>query len=258
MYSKFVDTSFCIEKPIILLNITKYILLINKRVLPMANTLLKMSSLSRKVFMALAGTFLLVFLLVHLGINLFLLRNDGGEWFNLAAGFMSTNYLVKVFEIFLLAAFLIHILIGIILKLQNWRSRPKGYAVTGKTPTSFFSRYMIWTGLTILTALVIHFIDFYFVKMGLIEVPAGAADKHDFYAMAVMKFSDMTYVIVYYVWLLVLGLHLYHAFQSVFQTFGFNHNKYTPGLKRCAAVYAIVVTLGFMVIPTYFQFFFQS
>ena len=223
----------------------------------MANTLLKMSSLSKKVFMALAGIFLLVFLLVHLGINLFLLRNDGGDWFNQAAGFMSSNYIVKVFEIFLFLAFIIHILIGVILKLQNWRARPKGYAVSGKAPTSFFSRYMIWTGLTIFVALIIHFINFYFVKLGWVDVPQGIHDKHDFYSMAILLFSDMTYAVIYLIWLLVLGLHLYHAFQSVFQTLGFNHNKYTKGLKRCGALYAIVVTLGFMIIPVYFQFFFQ-
>ena len=41
MYSKFVDTSFRIEKPIILLNITKYILLINKRVITYGKHIIK-------------------------------------------------------------------------------------------------------------------------------------------------------------------------------------------------------------------------
>lgn len=224
----------------------------------MSKTLLKMSSISQKVFMALAGVFLLVFLLVHLAINLFLLRNDGGDWFNQAAAFMSSNYIVKIFEVFLFGAFLFHILVGVILKLQNWAARPKGYAVVGKAKTSFFSRYMIWTGLTIFVVLFIHLINFYFVKLGLVDVPAGVADKHDFYSMVILLFSNPIYCVVYYVWLLVLGLHLYHAFQSVFQTFGFNHNKYTPTIKVFAALYALIVSLGFMIIPTYFLLFHQS
>ena len=224
----------------------------------MANTFLKMSSLSRKIFMALAGIFLLVFLVVHLTINLFLLRNDGGDWFNQAAAFMGENYIVKGFEVLLISTFVFHIILGIILKLQNWTARPKGYKVASKTPTSFFSKYMIWTGLTIFVALFIHFINFYFIKLGLIDVPEGIHDKHDFYSMVVLLFTNKLYVIIYYVWLLVLGLHIYHAFQSVFQTFGFNHNKYTPCLKRLAAVYAVVITIGFMIIPTFFQFFYQS
>lgn len=217
-----------------------------------------MSSISRKVFMALAGIFLLLFLLVHLSINLFLLRNDGGDWFNQAAMFMSSNYIVKAFEILLFGSFLIHALIGLILKLQNWAARPVGYAVPGKAKTSFFSRYMIWTGLAISLVLVIHLINFYFVKLGLVEIPEGIHDKHDFYNMVILLFKDPLYCGIYYAWLLILGLHLYHAFQSVFQTFGFNHNKYTPTIKRLAALYAIVVSLGFMIIPTYFLFFYQS
>ncbi|PKP04624.1 MAG: succinate dehydrogenase [Bacteroidetes bacterium HGW-Bacteroidetes-6] len=221
----------------------------------MSKTLLKMSSISQKVFMALAGVFLLVFLLVHLGINLFLLRNDGGDWFNQAAAFMSSNYIVKVFEIFLFGSFLFHILIGVILKLQNWGARPKGYAVAGKAKTSFFSRYMIWTGLTIFVVLFIHLINFYFVKLGLVAVPDGVTDKHDFYSMVILLFQNPLYCVIYYIWLLVLGLHLYHAFQSVFQTFGFNHNKYTPTIKILAALYALIVSIGFMIIPTFFLLF---
>lgn len=222
----------------------------------MANTLLKLSSITKKVFMGAAGVFLLVFLIVHLAINLTLLRNDGGEWFNAASGFMSSNYIVKAFEIVLFGTFLLHIFIGIILTIQNWRSRPIGYKVTSKTSTSFFSRYMIWTGLTIFVMLLLHFVNFYFVKMGLVPVPPGAEDKHDFYSMAINLFSDQRYVAIYIVWLIVLALHLYHALQSVFQTFGFFHNKYTPFVKIAAALYAFIVAGGFITIPIYFQFFF--
>ena len=48
--------------------------------------------------MACAGLFLIVFLLVHLGINLCLLRSDP-TWFNDASHFMGANYVVKVLEI---------------------------------------------------------------------------------------------------------------------------------------------------------------
>lgn len=222
----------------------------------MPTTLLKMSSISRKVFMALAGVFLLVFLLVHLSINLFLLRNDGGDWFNQAATFMSSNYFVKAFEFLLFGSFIFHMLVGVILKLQNWRARPVGYAVSGKATTSFFSRYMIWTGLAIFMVLVIHLINFYFVKLGLVDIPQGVSDKHDFYSMVILLFKNPLYCGIYYAWLLILGLHLYHAFQSVFQTLGMNHNKYTPAIKTAAALYAIIISLGFMIIPTYFLLFY--
>jgi succinate dehydrogenase / fumarate reductase cytochrome b subunit len=61
------------------------------------------SAVSKKFVMAIAGLFLLVFLPVHLGINLMLLRSEP-EPFNNAAHFMATFPLVKVVEILLFLA----------------------------------------------------------------------------------------------------------------------------------------------------------
>lgn len=222
----------------------------------MSSTLLKLSSITKKIVMACAGFFLVVFLLVHLSINLTLLRNDGGEWFNAASNFMSTNYIVKAFEIVLFLGFLIHIIVGILLTLQNWSARPVGYNRPNRSKTSFFSKYMIWTGLIIFIFLAIHFMNFYFVKLGLVPVPDGAADKHDFYTMAINLFAQPLYTVIYIVLMILLGFHLYHAFESAFQTLGLNHNKYNYTIKTIAVLYAIIVPLGFAIIPLYFMFIF--
>ena len=105
----------------------------------MSNTFLTYSSITKKIVMACAGLFLAVFLLVHLSINLTLLRDDGGKWFNDASHFMSTNYIIKIFEFVLFGGLIVHILIGIILTLKNWASRPVGYYKTNQSKTSFFS-----------------------------------------------------------------------------------------------------------------------
>ena len=65
------------------------------------------SSISKKFTMALAGLFLLMFLPVHLAINLMLLKSDP-EPFNRAAHFMATFPLIKVVEILLFVALIIH------------------------------------------------------------------------------------------------------------------------------------------------------
>ena len=215
------------------------------------------SSITKKITMACAGLFLVVFLLVHLGINLTLLRGDQGEWFNDASNFMGTNYVIKIFEIFLFGGFLIHLLLGVILTLKNWASRPVGYYKPNGSKTSFFSKYMIWTGLIIFIFLAIHFMNFYFVKLGLVPVPNGAADKHDFYHMAINLFSEPIYSGIYIVLIILLGFHLFHAFQSAFQTLGMNHNKYNCAIKIFAVSYALLVSLGFSIIPVYFLFFYQ-
>jgi succinate dehydrogenase / fumarate reductase, cytochrome b subunit len=218
----------------------------------MADKLLSFSSITKKVYLALAGLFLITFLLVHLGINLCLLRDDNGSWFTAAAHFMSSNYIVKVFEIFLFGGFILHIILAVIVQIQNWMARPARYRVEGYSHTSFFSKFMIHTGIIIFIFLCIHMTNFYFVKLGWVSVPEGAADKHDFYTMANMLFSNSGYSIMYIVFMVFLGFHLNHAFQSAFQTLGLNHSKYTPFIKICSHVYSIVVPLGFVIIPVFY------
>jgi len=222
----------------------------------MNNKLIRLSSISQKIVMALAGLFLVIFLLVHLTINLMLLLDDGGAMYSVAVKFMTSNILIKIFEIFLFGGFIIHILIGLILQIKNWISRPVKYHVMNKSKTSFLSKYMIWTGLVIFIFLVIHFMNFYFVKLGFVEPPPGVSE-HDFYTMSVLLFTDKTYSIIYIILLIILGFHLNHAFQSAFQTLGFNHNRYTPAVKIIATVYSIIVAGGFIIIPLYFMFFYN-
>jgi len=102
------------------------------------------ASLSKKFVMALAGIFLLTFLPVHLIINFMLLKNDP-QPFNNAAHFMATFPLVKIFEVLLMLAILVHVSYGIYLQISNWLSRPVGYVIASKTETSLFTRFMIWT-----------------------------------------------------------------------------------------------------------------
>ena len=111
------------------------------------------SSISKKFVMALAGLFLILFLPVHFIINLMLLQSDP-EPFNKAARFMATFPLVKVFEIVLMAAILIHVIYGITLQIQNWFARPTGYASGEKADVESLSRFMIWTGSSILIFLI--------------------------------------------------------------------------------------------------------
>jgi succinate dehydrogenase / fumarate reductase cytochrome b subunit len=219
----------------------------------MGNKLLSYSSITKKIVMALAGLFLISFLLVHLGINLLLLSNDEGAAFMVAVGFMTTNPLVKIMEIFLMGGFAIHILIGLIIQIQNWMARPVRYKVEGYSHLSFFSKYMIHTGAIIFIFLIIHFSNFYFVKLGWVS-PPGNLDKEDFYQMAIMLFADKFYAILYVVLMVFLGFHLHHAFQSAFQTLGLNHTKYTPFIKVVSTIYSIVVPLGFASIPLFFIF----
>jgi len=216
------------------------------------------SSIGKKLLMALAGLFLCVFLVVHLGINLCLLRDDGGEWFRAAAGFMSSNKIIKVFEVFLFGGLILHIIYGIFIEIKNRISRPISYNKTYASQTSYFSKYMIHTGMIIFAFLGLHLINFYFVKLGWTPAPQGIVaveDKHDFYNMAINLFQNPVYSFVYIGFMIFLGFHLHHAFQSAFQTLGVNHSKYNTLIKAASTIYSIGIALGFSIIPVYFLFF---
>jgi len=198
--------------------------------------------------MALLGLFLILFLPVHLGINFLLLKSDP-QPFNSAAHFMATFWLIKGFEVVLLAAFLVHIIYGIILQIQNWMARGQQYKIANYSQSSFFSKFMIWTGLIILIFLIIHFVNFYFIKVGLVQ-----GDPEDFHGVAHQLFHHTGYIIFYEFSFLVLGFHLAHSFWSAFQTLGWNTDRLSPVFKFLGTLYAIFIPLGFAVIPLIIYF----
>jgi succinate dehydrogenase / fumarate reductase cytochrome b subunit len=102
---------------------------------------------------------------------------------------------------------------------------------------------MIWTGLSILTFLVFHFFNFYFIRLGLVH-----GDPEDFYTLAHNLFKIPAYNYIYLACFLLLGLHLFHAFSSAFQTIGLNHRIWTPVVKVFAWIYSIFLPAGFALI----------
>ena len=229
----------------------------------MSSSTLRYSSVTKKVIMALAGLFLITFLFVHLGINLTLLipgfeLTQDREIFNRAAHFMATFYPIKVFEVILFGGFIIHILYGIILQIQNWLARPARYKVEGWSHTSVFSKFMIHTGILIFIFLVIHFMDFYFKAKFTHEVNMATYSDgqvlEDMGALVILKFKHLGFVIAYIVAFILLAFHLHHAFQSAFQSLGLNHSKYTPFIKGLSTVISVLLFLGFSIIPLIIYF----
>lgn len=214
------------------------------------------SSIGKKLIMSLAGIFLIMFLLVHLGINL-LIFMDSPEAFNKAAHFMGTNPVIKVMEITLFGGFLLHMIYGVIVSLQNWLARPIGYKKTYNSQSSFFSKYMLHTAIVLTIFLVLHLFDFY-IKAKFIgnigEVFYDGKPYHDLSALVNARFKIWWVDVVYVIALLGLGFHLNHGFQSAFQTLGLNHPVYTPVIKFLGTAYSILVTAGFISIPVLVYF----
>lgn len=224
----------------------------------MSNSKLLMASISKKVITALAGLFLITFLAVHLTTNLLMLNSDEGAAFRKAVDFLGTNPLIKVMEIVLFAGFIIHIFLAAYVTISNWKARPVGYKVAQKSNTYFMSKYMFHTGVIVFIFLVLHLWHFFAIKMGWAPQHEIMDSKHDFYPLAVHLFQQPLFSAFYLISFIFLGFHLSHALQSGFQTLGLNHNKYTPAVKMISTLYAIIISVGFAVIPVYFLFIYQG
>ncbi len=207
--------------------------------------------------MALAGLFLILFLLVHLGINLTLILCESTKTFNISAHFMQKNIVIKIFEVILFGGILLHISYGLILQTQNWIARGRRYKVMNFSQKSFFSKFMIHTASIILTFLVIHLVNFYFkAKFGHVAEVTYDNVKyyHDLGNLVIQKFQMPGFVIFYIVCFFFLGFHLLHGFQSAFQTLGLNHKNYTPFIKKLGIVYTFIIVAGFTSIPVVIYF----
>ncbi len=203
------------------------------------------SSIGKKFFMALTGSFLMIFLIVHLIGNLQLFA--GKEAFNNYVEMLAAiKPYIRAVEIVLGITFLIHITYGVKLWYANRKAKPQKYAVNaGSHNSDIFSRTTFITGCVVFIFLVIHLKDFWYV----FNFTPGNLTLYD---MVVYWFNLPVYSVFYVFAILLLGYHLNHGFQSAFQTFGWNNSKYFPAVKIIGFIYALVITVGFCSIPLYY------
>jgi len=222
------------------------------------STGLSSSSVGRKVLMALSGFFLLFFLAQHFVINLLSVVSE--DTFNEVSHFMGTNSLVQfVLQPVLIFGVLFHLGMGMYLESKNRAARPIKYAMDKPSENSnWMSRNMIITGIMIMLFLGLHFIDFWFPEINIKYIKGDMSGLHDgeyrYWEELHHKFHDIWRVIIYCISFVFLGLHLAHGFQSAFQSAGFNHNKYTPLIKKLGILYAILIPLGFIFIALFHYF----
>jgi succinate dehydrogenase / fumarate reductase cytochrome b subunit len=221
------------------------------------------SSIGQKFLMSITGLFLIVFLLVHLTANLFLLA--GSDMYNIATHFMDTNPIIQIMQPILAIGFIVHILYASILTLQNQRARPEKYNKFEQGHSSTWaSRNMYILGGLVFIFLVMHLINFFWkMKFSgsdlLTEVDVDGQTMDNAYALVTGLFLDadlgILYSSFYILGALFLGLHLQHAFWSAFQTLGWSNNLWRKRLEVVGNLYALFIACGFAIIPLYFLIF---
>lgn len=215
------------------------------------------SSIGRKLIMSLTGLFLTSFLVIHLIGNLQLLADDGGKAFNVYAKFMTSNPLIKTISYLLYASILLHAVQGIILWRKNREARgSQGYAVKAvrAAHTSAAAAVnMAWLGIIVFVFICLHMYQFWLqMKMGNVPMVTYEGETYkDLYTITAVAFANPLYVVIYVLSMVVIGIHLWHGFQSAFQTLGLNHRKYTPFIQKFGKVFSILVPALFALIPVW-------
>jgi succinate dehydrogenase / fumarate reductase cytochrome b subunit len=227
----------------------------------MSRSALLKSSIAKKYWMALTGLFLCLFLVGHLAGNLqlFLSGEEGRLQFNQYAEFMTTNPAVQLLSYLTYFSILFHAIDGIVLTIQNRNARPVKYAYNRPGENSAWSsRNMAVLGTLVLIFIATHMTNFW-AKMHFTEMPMHGEmkDLHTvvlgFFNPAVNELA-LVAALFYTLSMAALAFHLWHGFQSAFQTVGINHRRYTPIIKKIGYAFSVLVPFLFAVIPLFLYF----
>ncbi|MBO6168947.1 MAG: succinate dehydrogenase [Bacteroidales bacterium] len=221
------------------------------------------SSIGKKFIQAVSGAFLVIFLLLHATINFFsvidsftgkygVVANDaelfskGDGLFKLGCDFMSTP-VIDIMVPILALGFLVHIIYGIWLSVQNVKARGglKRYEVSSKASAdSWSAKNMLVLGLLVLGFLCYHLTHFW-AKMQLPEMFGIGNFENDPYLLLNFTFGAWWRLLFYLAWFVVVFLHLTHGFWSMFQTVGWNGKTWFKRVKVIGVIVAALICLMF-------------
>jgi succinate dehydrogenase / fumarate reductase cytochrome b subunit len=212
------------------------------------------SSIIRKQIVAVTGIAMVMFILGHLAGNLLILL--GPKAFNdYAAMLASIPEVLWVARIGLAISLVLHVYFTIALTIENRAARGGAYAVSSsKGDTGFARKFMIYTGLLLLFVFFFHLRDFTFGdKEGASSVVAGlnGGESLGLFGLVWNSFLFVPRSVIYILFVSSVGLHLSHGVQSLFQTLGINHERWTPLVKKVSVALGLIVAVGFSSIPLF-------
>lgn len=202
-------------------------------------------SVGKKLVLATTGLILIGFVVVHMVGNLQVFA--GQEKLN-AYAYMLQNLgpLKWLARIFLLSAFVLHLVTAIRIVLENAKARPIPYQKEATHVASFASKTMRQSGIIIALFLIYHIFHFTVLPDHGIKDALG---RHDAFKMVVTGFSVWYVSLIYIIAQTALSLHLSHAFFSIFQTFGLNRPSIEPNIKLASNGLAAILFIGNCSIP---------
>ncbi len=201
------------------------------------------SSVGKKVIMAGTGLIWVAYLITHMLANLLVFQ--GPAKINAYSAFLhGTGGALWAARLVLIAALVLHVVAAAQLADRRYEARPVRYAAGRRPHTSTFAaRTIRWGGALILLFLVYHILHF---TVG--SAHPGFAEANP-YSNVVTGFRNPVVVVLYLIAVAVVGLHLYHGVWSSGRSLGTSPPSPRPLRRNLAFVLALLIWLGFSVIP---------
>jgi len=207
------------------------------------------SSVGRKAIVAVTGAIFLLYVVAHMLGNLKIffgieafdaysqhLREIGEAVF----GYEGVLWIARVV---LLSALVLHVAASFSLWRRARRARPVRYQHRQALEGSYAARTMRWGGVIIGLFVIYHVLD---LTTGTLNPLPGESSA---YTKLVASF-DRWYVALFYILAVVaLGFHIRHGLWSAIQTLGGNSALRQNALKGLALAVAVVITVGFAIVP---------
>ncbi len=218
-----------------------------------------------KVAMAITGSILAAFVLVHLFGNLKVYTgaehfDDYAQWLRTAfKPFLPEGFVLLAFRIVIGGSFLIHIVAATVLWTRARKARGPHRASIRAARTgfqSFSARLMPLTGVLLLAFVIIHLLD---LTIGIQPIASEAfhhaeGTRPDAYANLIASFSRSWMAAIYVAAMALVSLHVAHGITTVAQDLGAMGYRLRMIAAIVAGIVALAILLGNASIPLAVQF----
>jgi len=198
--------------------------------------------------MALTGVILFGYVVAHLLGNLQIFGDP--EQINKYAAFLHNPANAALLWV-ARAALLVAVLMHIVASVQLWKlksdARPVAYVKKEDAAATYASRTMMWSGPIVAAFVIFHVL--HLTVGAVLPLQEIGPNEPNVRANVIAGFLNPAVSAFYILAIILLCMHLYHGLWSMFQSLGFSHPRYTPRLKRGAAIFAILIAIGNCSIP---------
>jgi succinate dehydrogenase / fumarate reductase cytochrome b subunit len=199
------------------------------------------STIGKKIVMAITGIVGVLFVVGHMSGNLLMFKGQAAMH-DYAELLRTSMPLLWAVRIGLLVCVVLHALSAWQLTMRARAARPQEYASRHPQVTTLAAKTMRWGGVLLVVFIVFHLLQ---LTIGVVT-PFQHLDP---YTNVRVGLANPAIAVFYLLAMAALGLHLYHGSWAAVRTLGAARPTPHPLKRRIALALAIIVALGFMIIP---------